>query len=162
INADGIPDLAVYAQDTALAQSALVTFVSASGVALAARNSAAYNDLTYQIALGDMDGDGILEVLTADWLYQTASGFKCSALGSLSLASATVTGTALRPTAIVAADFDGDGALDAATAHWDYELAPSLTVLKGNLGGGFASLTNYVSGGYSYSLAAGDFDGDFK
>ena len=55
INGDGIPDIAVQAQDTALIQSSLVTWVSSSGVAFASRSSLVHNDLTYQIALADMD-----------------------------------------------------------------------------------------------------------
>jgi hypothetical protein len=62
---------------------------------------------------------------------------------------------------VVAADFNGDGALDLAVGHTD----GVLSVLMGGLTGGrrdgtFGAPTEYPIGGVHYSIAVADFTGD--
>jgi Ca2+-binding RTX toxin-like protein len=62
------------------------------------------------------------------------------------------------PQAVVAADFNGDGRLDLATANGDN----TVSVLLGNADGTFQGAVNAATGANPRSLAVGDFNGDGK
>jgi hypothetical protein len=57
----------------------------------------------------------------------------------------------------VAGDFDGDGALDIAAAHYD---TSTVSVVLGTGRGSFHPPSGYAAGDGSYGVATGDFDGD--
>src|SRR5262249_16474147 len=92
-----------------------------------------------------------------------------TSVGTFSFANATSLTVEDAPVAIVAADFDGDGNIDLATAHSSASFGSSeygVDVLKGDGTGGFDS-TNRVKVGVGTtniltSLVAGKFDGDNK
>lgn len=62
-----------------------------------------------------------------------------------------------RPRGVVAADLDGDGDLDIATAG---SQADTVSVLRNTGEGRFAPAVAYPTGGQPLSIAAGDVDGD--
>jgi hypothetical protein len=61
------------------------------------------------------------------------------------------------PRAVTAADFDGDGKVDLATANID---ADSISVLAGNGDGTFRAATDYAVGSRPHAIVSGDFNGD--
>jgi FG-GAP-like repeat len=61
------------------------------------------------------------------------------------------------PQSIAAADFNGDGRLDLATANFDFM---SVSTLQGNGDGTFATAAEATTGSFASALAAGDLNGD--
>ncbi len=61
------------------------------------------------------------------------------------------------PQCVTAADFNGDGNADLATANWD---SNNVSVLLNNGNGGFAAKTNFVVGTNPQSIATADFNND--
>lgn len=108
------------------------------------------------LAAGDMNGDGILDLVTGD--YQ----------GTVSVLLGKGRGTFQAPVdyklpqntevdGLVAADFNGDGTIDIAAS----ELNDSVAVLLGNGDGTLRSVVEYPAGTvYVYQLASSDFNHD--
>jgi hypothetical protein len=123
--------------------------------------------------VADVNGDGKLDILVAN----AESGSTTAPSGSLSVyrgngdatvqAEVNYTGAPLSSNAVVAADVDGDGWLDAVTVNGQTnlpEVEGNLSVYR-NLGpsapGTFAAPTSFPTGALgSLHLCAGDFDGD--
>jgi hypothetical protein len=63
------------------------------------------------------------------------------------------------PSAVVTADFNGDGHPDLATANHD---SSEVSIFLGNGDGTFQSARNYATGGAPVRIEAGDFNGDGK
>jgi hypothetical protein len=124
-------------------------------------------------AVADLNGDGKLDILVAN----AETNSTTSPIGSLSIylgnGDATVqpevnyTGAPLSSNAVVAADVDGDGWLDAITVDGQTNLPAvngNISVYR-NLGasapGTFGMLTSFTTGAPgSIHLCAGDFDND--
>jgi hypothetical protein len=107
------------------------------------------------IAVGDYNGDGILDLALSDenigWI-DIAFG---AGDGTFQLGSQLDAGTATR--SITAIDWDRDGILDLAVARLDYDF---VTILIGAGDGTFRKLGDLPSGGKTVALAAADLDGD--
>lgn len=67
--------------------------------------------------------------------------------------------TGTGPTAVVAADFNGDGKLDLAVAN---NGSDSVSIFLGNGNGTFGAKTDFATGAGPSGLAVGDFNGDGK
>jgi hypothetical protein len=61
------------------------------------------------------------------------------------------------PTAVVVADFDGDGRLDVITSNYD---STWINVVPGNGDGTFTASKTFNVGTMPWGLAVGDLDGD--
>lgn len=115
----------------------------------------------WTVVAGDLNGDGTLDLMLA--IYGSG-GFNPSAPGRLAVLLNRGAGTYADPVfyddpaavAVVAGDFDGKGALDAATAGVD----GSVRLFKGDGSGRMASDKAYPIGHQGVAIAAGDFDGD--
>jgi hypothetical protein len=109
------------------------------------------------IAAGDVNGDGMLDLLVANLsgnvavLLATGAG-QFTAAPSLSVAG--------QPLSIALADFNGDGKLDFCVARWSVN---SVGIWLGNGAGGFSLRGNVpVVGTGPACVAAADFNGDGK
>jgi hypothetical protein len=120
---------------------------------------------TQPLALADLDGDGRLDVVAANWSTNTLSVLLGTSAGVLGGAADYPTGPS--PLSVVVADLNGDGTPDLATMN----AAGTLSVLLGNGDGTFAPKVEVAaasampSGGGApgkASLAAGDLDGDHR
>jgi len=115
------------------------------------------------VATGDFNGDGKLDVAVVN---QNCPKLPCAAPGSVSILLGNGDGTfqtALAPTnvdnapnAIVVADFNKDGKLDAAVAN---PQSNNITVLLGT-GTGTFTATNYAVGSNDQGVTTGDYNRD--
>jgi hypothetical protein len=107
------------------------------------------------IAAGDLDGDGQVDLVTADNGSSRVSVIRRDAGGGFLAAEPHTTGA--NPTAVALVDLTGDGRLDIAVTT---SATRTLTALE-NLGGGtFASAGDYPVRGYPRFITPIDADGD--
>jgi hypothetical protein len=108
------------------------------------------------LAVGDFNGDGKLDVVTAGG----NGGGVLLGTGSGSFGTPTspfVVGSDARSIAV--GDFNGDGKQDLAVANSG---SNNVSVLMGTGSGSFSAATNYTVGTNPRSIAVGDFNGDGK
>ena len=108
-----------------------------------------------QIAIGDYNGDGILDLAVATYAISAVRVLLGNGNGTFG--PATSYPTATNAEAITARDFNGDGILDLAVADWT---ANSVSILLGNRDGTFQPHVDYPVGPHAHSVVAGDFNGD--
>lgn len=108
------------------------------------------------VALGDFNGDGALDIATANYTSNDVSLLFGDGAGHFVASPATLA-TGVGPKAIVAGYFNGDASLDLAIAN---DGSNDVSVLLGNGDGTFASAASFAVDGQPKGLAIGDFNGD--
>src|SRR5262249_16065028 len=116
--------------------------------------------------VGDFNRDGKLDLATAN--FGTFSGNTVSILlgnGDGTFQPHVEFATDAGPLSIVAADFNGDGALDLAAdcscGHSFFCGNPgSVSILSGNGNGTFRTPVNYDTGNFPYTVTTGDLNAD--
>jgi hypothetical protein len=108
-------------------------------------------------AVGDFNGDGKPDIVTADTNSNAVSLLRGRGDGTFRPAVNFAVGAA--PYGVVAADFNGDGKLDLAVTDSG---GASVTVLLGNGNGTFQAPVNLAVGQTPEGLVAADFNGDGK
>ena len=111
------------------------------------------------VRLGDVNGDGKLDIVTAN---ASTSANNISVLinnGNGTFATPVTFGTATHPTSIAFGDLNGDGKLDIVTANYD---SNNVSVLMGNGNGTFKSAVNYDCGVGPQTVVVADLNGDGK
>jgi len=109
-------------------------------------------------AVGDLNGDGDLDVATANWNSGTASVFLGNGDGTLATGAHYGAGSGSDPNAVAAGDLDGDGDLDVAVPKY---YSDNMGVLLGNGDGTFGAAVSYYTGDGPNSAELRDFDGDW-
>ena len=112
------------------------------------------------VASGDMNGDGRIDVITANGTTPGSHGVSVllsNGDGTFQTGANFVTNT--DPTDIVVADFNGDGKLDVATAN---KTAGTLSILLGNGDGTLQQATLIPLPALPGSIQSADFNGDGK
>ncbi len=105
--------------------------------------------------LGDLTGDGRLDIITAN-----AGTNNISVLlnkGDGTFGSPTTFGTATHPTSIAVGDLNGDGKQDIVTANY---ATNNVSVLLGNGDGTFKAAVNYPCGSEPETVELADLNGD--
>ena len=121
--------------------------------------SAGANSLPNALALADVNGDGRLDVITANSVSNTVGVLAGLPGGSLGPVTLYAVGAGSVPNAVVLADVNEDGRLDIVTANYGTN---SVGVLLGVAGGSFGPVATYGVGVGSgpYGVAVGDVNND--
>jgi len=107
------------------------------------------------VVAADFDGDGTLDLATANYRTNNVSVRLGNPDGTFRTAQDSTTGN--NPQSLAVGDFDADGKLDLVTAN-----AGDVSVLLGNGNGTFQAPNNLVIGHHPTSIAVGDFNSDGK
>lgn len=109
----------------------------------------------HSVISGDFNGDGFMDVVTADTSSSTVSMLPGNGLGGLLPARTSSSGTS-NPIAIASADVTRDGKLDLVVVG----SSNVLQVLRGLGNGSFTALSSPYPGGRPRGLSLADFNGD--
>lgn len=163
LNRDNILDLITSGSNGALGGGTVtVRLGTGSGSFAAASSFATGLNLSRALSLGDLNGDGILDIATAG-MNNFGVGYASVQLGTGngSFGSATSFTTETAPSqAIALGDLNGDGALDLITAGEGFSDGYT-TIRLGSGSGTFGSATSYVSESWlSRTISLGDLNSD--
>jgi len=111
------------------------------------------------VAIGDVNGDGRLDLVVADYTIGKVSVFLGNGAGGFTAATGSPLTVGTNPGSVVLADINGDGQLDIVTANAG---SNNVTVLLGDGAGGFTAATGspFSMGSAPYSVVAADVNGD--
>jgi len=164
LDGDGKPDLAV----VNLSDNTVSVFRNTSttgNISFAARVDFATSSIPHYVSIGDVDGDGKLDLAVACWSSNTVSVFRnTSTSGNISFAARVDFATAQGPESVAIGDLDGDGKPDLAVANSSgYVSVLRNTATSGNItSGSFATRVDFAAGQFAYSVVIGDLDADGK
>ena len=135
-------------------------FAAAPGSPVAVGNG---NDSPRSVDLGDVNGDGRLDLVTANYNQDNVTVLLGAGTGGFTKAPGSPFAVgATTPTSVVLADVNGDGRLDLATAN---EYSHTVSVLLGDGTAGFTAATGspFATAGtnsFPGSVVSGDVNGD--
>jgi hypothetical protein len=156
-NGDGILDVAAL-NDVDPVGSVTILIGDGSG-GFTARPAIPVGAAPYAVAVGDFNGDGILDLVTANQHGNNVTILLGNGDGTFTQAPGSPVAVGGTPHSVAVGDFDGDGIADLAVAN---SASNTVTILRGNGSGGFTQFTGSpvaVSAGPE-SLAVGDFNGN--
>jgi uncharacterized repeat protein (TIGR01451 family) len=115
----------------------------------------------FEVTVGDFDGDGVIDLATADDGDNAVAVFHGNGDGTFVPMPGSPIAVGSHPEGVRAGDLDGDGKLDLAVANYG---SSTVSVLLGNGDGTFhaAGPPTPVSGTNPYMVAISDLNGDGK
>lgn len=160
LDGDGKPDMVVV--NFGAATVSVYRNASAPGaISYAPRADFAVRNGPRGVCMGDLDGDGKLDVVVANATTNVVSILRnISTTGSISFATKIDITTGTTPRAVAIVDFDGDGKPDVAVAN---ETSATLSIYRNTSTPGsisFAAKIDFATGTKPYSIATADFDGN--
>jgi hypothetical protein len=170
LDGDGKPDLVLadaadgtlYVYRNVSANGTLTGSSFASPVVLHVGNSN-WNGL-FGLALGDLDGDGRLDVVVSNWKDNSVSVLQnSSSIGNLSFGSQIDLPVGAQPEGIAVADLDGDGRPDIIVANegsGTVSILHNLSVPGQLTANSFATAFQLSAGSGTSAVTVGDLDGD--
>jgi hypothetical protein len=163
VNGDGIPDLVVADSGDYLGRSGGVSVLlgNGNGTFQPARTFAAAG-APHSVAVGDFNGDGVLDLAVDNGVYDTVSILLGNGDGTFQPAVTYAAGT--NPDSVAVGDFDGDGTPDLVVANaGDVNgNGAGVSMLLGNGDGTFQPARTVPAGRFPQCVAVGDFNGDGK
>ena len=111
----------------------------------------------YAVAVGDFNGDKILDLAVANYATNTVSVMLGVGDGTFPTHADYPVGS--EPTSVVIGDLNGDGKLDMVVSNFHTN---TVSVLLGNGDGTFKPAVSYTTGNGPTSVALADFNGDRK
>ena len=155
INGDGKLDLICADQgDNALV---VLTNNGTGGFHLASSIATGAGTLPATVTAADVNGDGKVDLISANYGNNTLSVFTNNRVGVFSLKATYAVGG--NPRSVIAADVNGDGKVDLICVNVS---SNTLSVLTNNGVGGFGSNATYNVGSNPISVGAADLNGDGK
>ena len=109
------------------------------------------------VAVGDINGDGIVDLVTANSGSNDVSVLLGTGSGIPLFQSAVSYAAGTNPVSVALAEINGDGRLDIVVANSGSD---NVSVLLGNGNGTFQTALNYAAGSGPVAVAAGNFNGD--
>ncbi|MGD0591596.1 MAG: FG-GAP-like repeat-containing protein [Bacteroidota bacterium] len=162
VDGDGKPDLVV----TNAVSNSVSVFrnTGTSGtISFAAKVDFTTGLMPFGIAIVDVDGDGKLDLVVANYNSNTISVFRnTSTSGTISFATKVDFTTGLNPSSVAIGDVDGDGKPDLVVANYG---SNTVSVFRNTSAIGsvsFAAKVDFTTGLEPQSVAVGDVDGDGK
>jgi len=163
IDGDGRPDLAT--TDFTDSVSVLLNTGSTGSISFAIHADFATGNQPYGVAIGDMDGDGKLDLATANQLDNTVSVLlnTGTGTGTTSFATHADFATGNQPYCVAISDMDGDGKPDLEVTNFNSN-SVSVLLNTGTTTGtvSFGAHADFATGTKPISIATGDMDGDGK
>lgn len=163
LDGDGKPDLAVSNSDIGTSVFVFRNTSSVGSINFAPVIYIASGNQAISVALGDVDGDGKLDIATANQPDNNVSVLRnTSSVGNISFAAKVDFSAGTQPYSVKLGDLDGDGKLDIAVAN---QYSNNISVLRstssvGNIS--CAAKVDFLTGTTPTSVAVGDLDGDTK
>jgi photosystem II stability/assembly factor-like uncharacterized protein len=162
IDGDGKADLAVANYGNHRVSVFLNTSISGS-VSFAAKVNFTTGTNPRSVSIGDIDGDGKVDLAVANYTSNTVSVFRNTSIsGSLNFDTKLDFATGVRPYSVSIGDIDGDGKADLAVANYT---SNTVSVLRNTSTSGsvsFATKADFTTGLSACSVNIGDIDGDGK
>ncbi len=154
LNGDGRLDLATANEDNSAS-----VLLNLGGGAFAPRVLYTVGNLAQSLDTGDIDDDGDMDLVVANYSQSTASILLNNGAGAFPEIQAFAAGE--RPRDVVVGDVNGDGQLDLATSN-DQPAGSFAIVLNTAIVGneGFLPAVSYPTGMTPYAIALGDLDRD--
>jgi len=172
LDSDGKPDLAVanYGAGSGNTVSVLRNTSTSGSASFAAKVDLTTNAGPYELALGDLDGDGKLDLAVANY-GSSGTGSTVSVLrntstsGAITFAAKVDLATNSGSLGIAIGDVDGDGKPDIAVTRFSEGVGTVVSVLRNTSTSGaisFAAKADFTVGVGPIGVALGDLDGDGK
>ena len=161
VNGDGWVDLISANQGSTGGGNSLTVLTNngSGGFVLASSPVVGLNSCS--VAAADVNGDGKLDLISANKADGTLTVLTNNGSGGFVLASSPVVGSG--PFMVTTADVNGDGKVDLITANWGSSGGGNtLTVLTNNGSGIFGSNATLTVGSGPIAVAAADVNGDGK
>jgi hypothetical protein len=167
INSDGKPDLLTVNKAGSSTVSVLRNTSTGSTITFAAKVDFATGANPQAIAIGDVDGDGKVDLAVANDGSGTVSLLRnTSSTTTISFATKVDFTTDVNPYSVSIGDIDGDNKLDLAVANYGFSSGGNnVSILRNTSSIGtinFATRVNYSTGTNPTSVSIGDINGDGK
>jgi hypothetical protein len=158
-NLDGRPDLATANYNSSNVSVLLDTCngTPCSGTSFAPKTDFGVGTNPVSVAVGDVNMDGKLDLVTANYNSNNVSVRLGAGAGGFGAATNFTVGT--NPRAVAVGDFNLDGSPDIVAANFN---GNNVSVLPGNGAGGFGAKTDFAVGTNPVSVTMGDFNRDGK
>ncbi len=161
IDSDGDIDLVVSEVGSGSATNTVAIYKNSGSGAFTARTTVLVGTDPRDVSLRDLNGDGVLDIVTADYDDDTVSVLKGTGDGTFQSRVTYAVGDG--PLELTEADVNADGNLDIIVA--DYGAAGAgntISILNGNGDGTFLSRTTLLVGTGPVGVVAEDLNGDGK
>lgn len=156
VTGDGFVDLVAGGYTSQGTSNRIVVFMGSSG-GFSAGNVLGTPNFVSDLEVGDLDGDGAVDIVAASLFSDTITFVRSLGLGVFATPLDSPVPT--RPSSVELPDLDGDGILDVVIGHFANPPYQT-TVMRGTGGGLLAAPAAVPSNGQTRTIVAADFNHD--